>query len=75
MEEDGDGDHGDLRVGGVKDLPHRRHDVVVLQPDEQAPVLLASLKQNLIVLDNDVEEIVKDPTSSLRARDLSVSRV
>ena len=59
MEEDGDGDHGDLRVGGVKDLPHRRHDVVVLQPDEQAPVLLASLKQNLMFLENYVGQIVK----------------
>ena len=49
LEENWDGYHGDLGVGGVQDLPHRRHDVVVLQPDEQPPLLLACLKQNLAI--------------------------
>ena len=48
LQEDGHGDHGDLGVGGVEDLPHGGNDVVVLQPDEQPSLFLARLKQHLV---------------------------
>ena len=47
LEEDRHSYHGDLGVGGVQDPPHCWHNVVVLQPDEQPPLLLTRLKQNL----------------------------
>ena len=75
LKENRHGYHGNLGVGGVQDLPHRWHNVIVLQPDEKPPLLLASLKQNLVMGGCGYLDIENEPTSSLRARDLSVSRV
>ena len=46
-------DGGDLGVAGVQLPPHVRHDVVVLQPDEEAPVPAAGLAQQHLLVEGE----------------------